>query len=70
MLQIHVDFTGAHPDVGDYQGRTPSMRAAEYGHVQCLEELAKHKADMKAVDTEGKGDVKIINNHNKSSFYH
>ena len=35
------------------------MRAAEYGHVQCLEELAKHKADMKAVDNEGKGDTKI-----------
>ena len=31
------------------------MRAAEYGHVQCMEELANAKADMKCRDLEGKG---------------
>ena len=50
-----MDVVGAHPDVGDFQGRTPSMRAAEFGHVQCLEELVKHKADMTTNDIEGKG---------------
>ncbi|CAD5116189.1 DgyrCDS5105 [Dimorphilus gyrociliatus] len=36
---------GAHPDVVDFQGRTPAMRAAEYGHVQCLERLLKPGGD-------------------------
>ena len=39
------------------------MRAAEYGHVQCLEELAKAKADMRCKDLEGKG--KLTDSHNK-----
>ena len=57
-----IDFllkAGAHPNVVDFKGRTSAMRAAEYGHVQCLQMLASGtddiKADMKVVDLEGKG---------------
>ncbi|NXG58044.1 ANKE1 protein, partial [Hemiprocne comata] len=46
---------GAHPDVQDKMGRTPAMKAAELGHELVLELLAKAKADMTAVDNEGKG---------------
>lgn len=51
-----IDFLldlGAHPDVVDFKGRTPAMRAAEYGHVQCLERLAKAGANMLVKDLEG-----------------
>ena len=41
--------------MADFKGRTAVMRAAEYGHVQCMEELALNKADMKLRDLEGKG---------------
>ncbi|KAK6183722.1 hypothetical protein SNE40_011147 [Patella caerulea] len=54
MLQFLLDL-GAHPDVVDLKGRTAAMRAAEYGHVQCLEKLAKAGANMRIVDLEGKG---------------
>ncbi|KFV02286.1 Ankyrin repeat and EF-hand domain-containing protein 1 [Tauraco erythrolophus] len=46
---------GAHPDVKDKSGRTPAMKAAELGHELVLDLLAKTKADMTAVDNEGKG---------------
>ena len=46
---------GAHPDVQDRMGCTPSMRAAELGHELSMEILAKAKADMTKVDSEGKG---------------
>ncbi|KAM9382150.1 ankyrin repeat and EF-hand domain-containing protein 1 [Phaethornis superciliosus] len=46
---------GAHPDVQDKMGRTPAMKAAELGHELILELLANAKADMTAVDKEGKG---------------
>ncbi|XP_054678561.1 ankyrin repeat and EF-hand domain-containing protein 1 isoform X1 [Grus americana] len=46
---------GACPDVQDKMGRTPAMKAAELGHELVLELLAKAKADMTAVDNEGKG---------------
>ncbi|ELU14970.1 hypothetical protein CAPTEDRAFT_153089 [Capitella teleta] len=46
---------GAHPDVADFKGRTAVMRAAEFGHVQCIEKLAKAGCDMKMKDYEGKG---------------
>lgn len=40
------------------------MRAAEYGHVQCLQMLAKGKEDVKAdmtiTDLEGKGKVMFV----------
>ena len=39
------------------------MRAAEFGHVQCLEELVKHKADMKTNDIEGKGNQIVYQTH-------
>lgn len=46
---------GAHPDVQDKMGCTPTMRAAELGHELSMEILAKAKADMTIVDNEGKG---------------
>lgn len=46
---------GAHPDVQDKMGCTPTMRAAELGHELSMEILAKAKADMSIVDNEGKG---------------
>ncbi|NXJ75116.1 ANKE1 protein, partial [Trogon melanurus] len=46
---------GAHPDVQDKMGRTPAMKAAELGHEVVLDLLVKAKADMTAVDNEGKG---------------
>lgn len=46
---------GAHPDVQDHKGCTPTMRAAELGHELSMEVLARAKADMKIVDNEGKG---------------
>ncbi|NWX48345.1 ANKE1 protein, partial [Steatornis caripensis] len=46
---------GAHPDVQDKMGCTPAMKAAELGHELVLDLLAKAKADMTAVDNEGKG---------------
>lgn len=46
---------GAHPDVQDKMGRTPAMKAAELGHELVLDLLVKAKADMTAVDNEGKG---------------
>lgn len=48
---------GAHPDVTDFKGRSAVMRAAEYGHVQCMEKLAKARCDMKVKDHEGKGQI-------------
>ncbi|XP_060058979.1 ankyrin repeat and EF-hand domain-containing protein 1 isoform X2 [Erinaceus europaeus] len=46
---------GAHPDVQDRNGCTPTMKAAELGHELSMEILAKAKADMTIVDNEGKG---------------
>ncbi|NXX74635.1 ANKE1 protein, partial [Urocolius indicus] len=46
---------GAHPDIQDKMGRTPAMKAAELGHELVLDVLAKAKANMAAVDNEGKG---------------
>ncbi|XP_042550544.1 ankyrin repeat and EF-hand domain-containing protein 1 [Dipodomys spectabilis] len=46
---------GAHPDVQDQMGCTPTMRAAELGHELSMEVLAKANADMTIVDNEGKG---------------
>ncbi|CAH1792722.1 unnamed protein product [Owenia fusiformis] len=54
MINFLIEL-GAHPDVVDMKGRSPAMRAAEFGHVQCLECLTdKAHADMKLVDLEGK----------------
>uniref|UniRef100_A0A8D2CKT8 Ankyrin repeat and EF-hand domain containing 1 n=1 Tax=Sciurus vulgaris TaxID=55149 RepID=A0A8D2CKT8_SCIVU len=46
---------GAHPDVQDRNGCTPTMKAAELGHELSMEILAKAKADMTILDNEGKG---------------
>ena len=55
MVEFLLEL-GAHPDVVDYQGRAAIMRAAEYGHVQCMEVLAKSGANMKIRDLEGRGE--------------
>ena len=54
MIQFLLDL-GADPDVPDFKLRTPVMRAAEYGNVQCLQKLAEAKASMKLRDIDGKG---------------
>ena len=58
MIEFLLEL-GAHPNVVDFKGRSAMMRAAEHGHVQCLENLAKKGGDMKLKDLEGKG-KKII----------
>ncbi len=42
----HLISLGATPNVSDSLGRTPSMRAAEYGHIQALQLLADADADL------------------------
>ncbi|ELW64295.1 Ankyrin repeat domain-containing protein 5 [Tupaia chinensis] len=54
MVSFLLDL-GAHPDVQDRMGCTPTMRAAELGHELSMEILAKAKADMTIIDNEGKG---------------
>ncbi|XP_076463503.1 ankyrin repeat and EF-hand domain-containing protein 1-like isoform X2 [Babylonia areolata] len=54
MIEFLLEL-GAHPDVMDLSGRTAAMRAAEYGHVNCVEKLLTAGADMTLVDQEGKG---------------
>nr|XP_023662539.1 ankyrin repeat and EF-hand domain-containing protein 1 [Paramormyrops kingsleyae] len=46
---------GGHPDVQDKKGRTAVMRAAELGHDAIVALLANSDANMKAVDSEGRG---------------
>uniref|UniRef100_F6X0G0 Ankyrin repeat and EF-hand domain containing 1 n=1 Tax=Monodelphis domestica TaxID=13616 RepID=F6X0G0_MONDO len=54
MVSFLLDM-GAHPDVQDRMGCTPTMRAAELGHDITMDKLAKAQADMTIVDNEGKG---------------
>ena len=54
MIEFLLEL-GAHPDVVDFKGRSAMMRAAEFGHVECMEKLANRGADMKMRDLEGKG---------------
>ena len=60
MIQFLLDL-GAHPDVVDFKGRSAVMRAVQYGHVQCLEKLAKKGADMKLCDLQGNGECDTEN---------
>lgn len=48
MISFLLDM-GANPNVIDQQGRTPVMRAAEYGHVQSLQVLADANSDMTGI---------------------
>nr|CAB3221664.1 ankyrin repeat and EF-hand domain-containing protein 1 [Phallusia mammillata] len=45
---------GAFPNVQDFKGRTPLMKAADYGHDKTVEILAKTGADTTVRDSEGK----------------
>lgn len=54
MIEFLLEL-GAHPDVMDLKGRTAAMRAAEFGHVNCLEKLLVAGANMTLNDLEGKG---------------
>ena len=58
MTKFLLDL-GAHPNVSDFKGRTAVMRAAEYGHVQVMEELVKAGSDLKLTDDEGKGEKSV-----------
>lgn len=44
---------GAFPNVQDFQGRTPIMRAADYGHEKAVESLVGAGADLKLKDNVG-----------------
>ena len=46
---------GADPDVVDFHRRSAAMKAAEYGHWQTVEILAKAGGNMALTDVEGKG---------------
>jgi len=46
----------ANPNVQDFKGRTPIMRAVERGNCETVELLAKNQASMQVVDVDG-GDV-------------
>ncbi|XP_020570354.1 ankyrin repeat and EF-hand domain-containing protein 1 isoform X2 [Oryzias latipes] len=53
-----VDFLlsrGAHPDVQDKGGHTPVMLAAELGSVDIVTRLSHSQANMRIVDSAGKG---------------
>ena len=54
MLE-HLFKLGANPNVFDLKGRSASMRAAEFGHRQAMDVLARNKIDMKIVDESGQG---------------
>ena len=54
---------GAHPDVVDFQGRTPVMRAAHYGHTLCMKALGEAGANMTTRDLDGKGKISNFANH-------
>ncbi|XP_028407753.1 ankyrin repeat and EF-hand domain-containing protein 1-like [Dendronephthya gigantea] len=54
MISFLLDM-GANPNVVNQQGQTPVVKAAEYGHIQCLQILADAGSDMTARDKEGKG---------------
>lgn len=45
MISFLLDM-GANPNVVNQQGQTPVVKAAEYGHVQCLQILADAGSDM------------------------
>ncbi|KAG8443867.1 hypothetical protein GDO86_009164, partial [Hymenochirus boettgeri] len=46
---------GAHPNIQDFKGCTPAMKATEHGHDLVLEVLAKAGTDMSIVNKQGKG---------------
>ncbi|XP_058965683.2 ankyrin repeat and EF-hand domain-containing protein 1-like isoform X1 [Pocillopora verrucosa] len=46
---------GASPNMVDLKGRTPAMRAAEFGHTQALTLLTEADTDLTLRDIEGKG---------------
>eukprot|EP00795_Rhopilema_esculentum_P010503 gene10503-19218_t len=50
----HLLGLGASANVADDLGRTPAMRAADYGHIQALKLLAESHADLTARDREGR----------------
>ena len=49
MISFLLDM-GANPNVVNQQGQTPVMKAAEYGHIQCIEILADAGSDMAGIN--------------------
>ena len=45
MITLLVDL-GASPNMVDLKGRSPAMRAAEFGHVQALTLLTEAETDL------------------------
>ncbi|XP_073243068.1 ankyrin repeat and EF-hand domain-containing protein 1-like isoform X1 [Porites lutea] len=54
MISFLLDL-GASPNMVDLKGRSPAMRAAEFGHVQALTLLTEADTDLTIRDVEGKG---------------
>lgn len=58
-----VDFLlsrGAHPDVQDKGGHTPVMLAAELGSIDIVTRLSHSQANMRIVDSAGKGRPQLL----------
>lgn len=49
MITLLVDL-GASPNMVDLKGRSPAMRAAEFGHVQALTLLTDADTDLTSKD--------------------
>ena len=62
MIEFLLEV-GAHPDVMDLNGRTAAMRAAEFGHVHCLQKLLDADADLTLTDLNGKGWIIILHSY-------
>ncbi|XP_068732245.1 ankyrin repeat and EF-hand domain-containing protein 1-like isoform X2 [Montipora capricornis] len=54
MITLLLDL-GASPNMVDLKGRSPAMRAAEFGHVQALTLLTDADTDLTMRDLDGKG---------------
>ena len=62
MITLLLDL-GASPNMVDLKGRSPAMRAAEFGHVQALTLLTDADTDLTSKEvTQHTGFVKKLNN--------
>ena len=55
MISFLLDL-GASPNMVDLKGRSPAMRAAEFGHVQALTLLAEADTDLTCKEVKRKSD--------------
>ena len=50
MISFLLDL-GASPNMVDLKGRSPAMRAAEFGHIQALTLLAEADTDLSSKES-------------------